>query len=65
MNIIRIDETTAEKVIPLIADFRVTLKAYKGIRAEPDPENQKRYSRRICQSGQFLAICSLAMKIRG
>ena len=36
MKLIRIDETTAEKVIPLIADFRVTLRAYKGVRAEPD-----------------------------
>ena len=37
MRIIRIDETTAEKVSPLIADFRVTLQSYKGIRAKPDP----------------------------
>ena len=36
MIIIRIDETTAGKVIPLIADFRVTLQALKGIRARPD-----------------------------
>ena len=38
MEIIRIDETTSEKVIPLIADFRVTLQSYKGIQAEPNPE---------------------------
>ena len=38
MNIIRIDKTTAEKVIPLIAAFRVTLRSYKGIQADPDPE---------------------------
>ncbi len=38
MKIIRIDETTAEKVIPLIAAFRVTLRSYKGIQADPDPE---------------------------
>ena len=36
MKIIRINETTAEKVIPLIADFRMSLQAYKGIQAEPD-----------------------------
>ena len=36
MNIIRIDESTAEKVIPLIAAFRVTLRSYKGIQSEPD-----------------------------
>ena len=38
MKIIRIDETTAEKAVPLIAAFRVTLRSYKGIRADPDPE---------------------------
>ena len=38
MKIIRIDETTAHKVIPLIAAFRVTLRSYKGEQAEPDPE---------------------------
>ncbi len=38
MNIIRIDESTAEKVVPLMAAFRVTLHSYKGIQAEPDPE---------------------------
>ena len=36
MNLIKIDETTAEKLAPLIADFRVTLRSYKGIDAEPD-----------------------------
>ena len=36
MNIIRIDETSAERIIPLIADFRVTLRSYKGMKAEPD-----------------------------
>ncbi len=36
MNLIRIDETTAEKVIPLIAAFRTALRFLKGIGAEPD-----------------------------
>lgn len=36
MNIIRIDETSAERIIPLIASFRVTLRSYKGMKAEPD-----------------------------
>ena len=38
MNIIRIDKGTTEKVVPLIAAFRVTLSSYKGVRMEPDQE---------------------------
>ena len=38
MNIIRIDGTTAEKIVPLVAAFRVTLRSCKGIESEPDPE---------------------------
>ncbi len=36
MEIVRIDHTTAETVVPLIAAFRVTLSSYRGIAAEPD-----------------------------
>ncbi len=38
MEILRIDETTAEHVAPLVAAFRVTLRGYKGIASEPDVE---------------------------
>ena len=38
LNIVKIDETTAEKVVPLIAAFRVTLRSLKGISSEPDYE---------------------------
>ena len=38
MKIVKIDAETAEKVVPLIAAFRVTLRSYKGISAEPDYE---------------------------
>lgn len=38
MNIIKIDETTVEKIVPMIAAFRVTLWSFKGIKAEPDLE---------------------------
>ena len=38
MHIIRIDESTAERVVPLVAAFRVTLHSYKGIPAEPDTD---------------------------
>ena len=36
MEIVRIDRTNAETVVPLIAAFRVTLSSYRGIAAEPD-----------------------------
>lgn len=36
MNIIRIDDNNADKVIPLVTQFRVTLSSYKGIKMEPD-----------------------------
>ncbi|MBR6029883.1 MAG: GNAT family N-acetyltransferase [Clostridia bacterium] len=35
-TIVRIDETAAERLAPLMADFRVTLRAYRGIVSEPD-----------------------------
>ena len=38
MEIIRIDTQDAERVAPLVAAFRVQLKAYKGIKARPDVE---------------------------
>ena len=36
INIISVDSSNAEKVAPLIADFRVTLNSYRGIISEPD-----------------------------
>lgn len=41
MNIVRIDVHTADRTAPLVADFRVTLDAFKGIHSEPDPESGK------------------------
>ena len=38
MEIIRIDTQDAERIAPLVAAFRVQLKAYKGIKARPDVE---------------------------
>lgn len=38
MEIIRIGIEDAERIAPLVAAFRVQLKAYKGIRARPDVE---------------------------
>ena len=41
MNIIRIDELSAEKIVPLIAAFRVALRSYKGIASEPDLQSAR------------------------
>ncbi len=41
VNIVRIDERTAGQVVPLIAAFRVALRAYKGIASEPDLEQAR------------------------
>ncbi|MBR5345219.1 MAG: GNAT family N-acetyltransferase [Clostridia bacterium] len=38
MNIIQIDETNFNRLASLVAEFRVTLRSYKGIVSEPDPE---------------------------
>ena len=38
MEIIRIGIEDAERIAPLVAAFRVQLKAYKGIKARPDVE---------------------------
>ena len=41
MELIRIDRTDADRIAPLAAAFRTQLKAYKGIRSQPDPEAGK------------------------
>ncbi len=41
MEIIKIDESAAEQLAPLVADFRVTLRSYKGIASVPDIEAGK------------------------
>ncbi|MBR5009937.1 MAG: GNAT family N-acetyltransferase [Clostridia bacterium] len=41
MDIIKIDGSSAGRVVPLIAAFRVTLRGYKGIASEPDLEQAK------------------------
>ncbi len=38
MSIIRIDETTADRIAPLAAAFRVALRSYKGIDSDPDAD---------------------------
>ena len=41
MNIIKIDASMADRVAPLVADFRVTLRSYKGEETQPDVEDGK------------------------
>ncbi|MGI6173598.1 MAG: GNAT family N-acetyltransferase [Christensenellales bacterium] len=41
MNIIGIDKTLVNRVAPLVADFRVVLRSYKGIHSEPNIEAAK------------------------
>ena len=36
MNIIRINESDADRLSPLVAEFRVTLRSYKNIVSQPD-----------------------------
>lgn len=51
MKIIRINETNAEAAAPLIADFRVALRSYKGIASQPDIEAGKREVSGFLKSG--------------
>ncbi len=41
MEVIRVDETSLEKLIPLIAAFRVVLQSFKHKRAQPDYDSAR------------------------
>lgn len=41
MVILRINENSIEDVVPLVADFRVELNSYKGIKSQPDIQEGK------------------------
>lgn len=51
MNIIKIDKQSADKIASLIADFRVTLRSYKGIESQPDIEAGKEEILDFLESG--------------
>ena len=51
MELIRIDMKDADRVAPLVAAFRVQLKSYKGIAAEPDMEAGKEEILEFLNSG--------------
>lgn len=41
MEIVRIDETTAERLAEMVAAFRVTLQGFRGTASEPDIDSAK------------------------
>ena len=41
MVILRINENSIEDAAPLVADFRVELNSYKGIKSQPDIQEGK------------------------
>lgn len=51
MKIIRINDVNTEAVAPLVADFRVTLRSYKGITSQPDIEAGKEEVSEFLKSG--------------
>jgi len=51
LEIIKADESAAEKIAPLAADFRVTLRSYKGIVSKPDIEAGKAEITEFIRSG--------------
>ena len=51
MELIRIDAENAERVVPLIADFRVTLNGYRGIASQPRTEAAREELREFLDAG--------------
>ncbi len=51
MELIKIGTTDADRIAPLAAAFRTQLKAYKGIRSQPDPEAGKEEILEYLESG--------------
>ena len=51
MEIVRIDGSTAWKVVPLVAAFRVTLCSYRGVEAEPDTGSAEQEVREFLDKG--------------
>lgn len=51
MEIIRITEDTAAQVVSLVAEFRASLRALKGIVSKPDPDEGKKEIAEFLQAG--------------
>ena len=65
MEIIRLDESYTDVVAPLIAAFRVTLRAFKGIHSEPDIEEAKEEFLDFLQTGYPVFAASEHGKLTG
>ena len=63
MDIIEINETLADKAAPLAADFRVTLRSFKGIESQPDIVSAKEEILAMAAEGnRILAGMDLTLK---
>ena len=51
MEIIRIDKKDADRIAPLVADFRVQLKLFKGISSQPDIDAGKEEITEFIEAG--------------
>ncbi len=51
LNVIKVDRQLANKIAPLVADFRVTLCSYKGIESQPDIEAGREEILEFLESG--------------
>ena len=51
MNLIRIEKNDADRLAPLVADFRVTLNGYRGISSQPKVEAAREEIRAFLDAG--------------
>ena len=65
MNIIQINETSFDRLAPLVAEFRVTLRSYKGIVSEPDPEEGREDLRFFQETGYPIFAAEEAGRLTG
>ena len=65
MNIIQIDETWFDRVAPLVAAFRVTLRSYKGIESELDIEEGREDLLYFKEAGYPVFVAEEAGRLAG
>ena len=65
MTILQVDEAMAERLAPLVADFRVALLSYKGIAALPDAEAGKKEILEFLSAGFPVFAAEEAGRIEG
>lgn len=65
MEIIRLDESRMDAVAPLIAAFRVALRAFKGVQSEPDIDEAKEEFLDFLKAGYPVFAASEHEKLTG